>query len=152
MGHEGYERSIQTAFNDKTDDAQSLSVDQWRSMDNDNSKYGYAAMTGTDKNDLELVWNGARAVPTTFAAFASSSGLRAGLSPMQILGGVGLGLGAEYLIDKTFFDDQPIRGGSMAFSFIGGAAIMMSPLAMRFKVPAMVASHVVGKLIDKYAD
>jgi hypothetical protein len=145
----GFEHSVFTSASDKTNDAQTLSADTWSAYERD-ARGSLASNAGLD--DGATVWNLAKAVPQTFAAFA---GLRnAPTSEMSSMGRVGLGLGAlyagEYAIDKLFFKDQNIRGGSMAFDFVAPAAIMMTPFAMKYKVGASLLSHVAGKLMDKY--
>lgn len=150
MGQEGYEHRAFTAQNDKTDDAQQLSREAWREIHGDNA----ARMLGyqQNKDEIELVWNIAKAVPTGFAAF--SSGLRHGASAWGVATPLAAAFGAEYLIDKKFFNDQPIRGGSMLFDLAAPMAIMALPIGGRYamlgKSVAMVASHVVGKLIDRH--
>lgn len=154
MANEGFERAALTANNDKSNDAQALSADQWNSMYNDRAGMYLMGQPKNESQGLtpEMVWNGAKMVPTSFAGFAT--GLRHGSSIGGVAGPLALAFGAEYLIDKTFFKDQPIRGGSMAFDFVAPVGIMILPLQHRYamlgKAAAMVGSHVIGKLIDKH--
>jgi hypothetical protein len=156
MSKNGFEASVFSASHDRTQDSQ-LAADQWENMyaDARNRSLGKA------DPDANAVFDVLKMVPTTFAAFAgnarNSSALDMGysqstFSPTQkTLGGLAVMFGANYAIDRMFFDDQPARGGSMLFDFVAPAAIMFTPLAMRYKVGAGIVSHVIGKSIDKWA-
>jgi hypothetical protein len=141
-GFEGYDSRVRDRDHSHND-AQALSANQWDSMYADARN---RATYGDPDNTGYTVFNTLKMVPTSFAAFAGKREASVGGT------GVGLGImfGADYLIDKTFFNDQPIRGGSLAFDFVAPAAIMFTPLSMKYKVAAGIGSHIVGKLLDKY--
>jgi hypothetical protein len=66
--------------------------------------------------------------------------------------GLGTTFAANYTIDKAFFNDQPVRGGSIVGDIVAPFALMaLAPsLKWKAKVPLMIASHVAGKLADRY--
>jgi hypothetical protein len=125
---------------------------------------------GAQKNDhlihddvartANLVFDLGKAVPIGFAAAHGNSDFLRSVGRGSDRGAIGAGLlgtgimvGAEMGIDRLFFKDQTMRGGTLVADLGLTTAIMgFAPMAMRYKMLAGIAAHIGGRLLDKYAD
>jgi hypothetical protein len=162
MSKHTFEAPVFKDVQDKLHDAQQLSADQWAQPFKD-AKHRLMGEPTDDERTAALVFNAARAVPDGFAAFAGQHKYESGWSDYakndglgtngRALAGIGVLMGAEYAIDKAFFNNNRLRGGTMLSDFAVTPLIMMAtPMSMKYKVAASIGGHIIGKLIDKYAD
>lgn len=132
------------------DAASALAADQWSRYSRDRVA-NYPAFRQDDETMQQagMVWDGTKSV----LRFAGGMMSRESVGLLGTAAAVGGLYGAEKILDKTLgFDHQPQRGGSLLFDFVAPAAIMFSPMAMRYKLGTSLVSHLIGKAIDKYAD
>lgn len=132
------------------------------------SQESLAEMMNVSQNTIKGVFRGGTMVTTTAAAFMLHPQVRPptlnwGVGPAvayegaklaaagRVVTGLGTAFAANYAIDKVFFDDTPVRGGGFVGDLIAPVGIVSRNLPWKVKAPLLVAAHVGGKLLDKYA-
>lgn len=149
------ELPVKSAALDKQhyDIAEQIAADTWRP---------HTTVLTDEQKTIGTVFNIGRMAPTGIAALAGNQAFEAKYAAQGLKEGWGVngrtaaGLGAmfaaELAIDKIFFKDQNIRGGSMLGDmFVTPLIMMAAPMSMKYKVAASIASHIGGKMLDRYA-
>lgn len=139
MSKFGYDRVVEVASESlRLNDATSAKM----------SHESYADMMKDHENNAKAMFRGVTMASTAAASFLLN---RPGVGGGRVLAGLGTAFAANYAIDKMFFDDTHVRGGSMLGDLVAPLGIAAAPMPWKVKAPLIVAAHLGGRLIDKYA-